>query len=94
MFWLEKKKSHHYGERKMAADMWLEKDRWCSADVCVFCGGGRERKVANGGLRGGAGGCGEREMRGKKKNRNKRIFEFKFKVKSHMSSMACVPQMV
>jgi hypothetical protein len=30
----------------------------------------------------------------KKKNRNKRIFEFKFKVKSHMSSMACVLQMV
>lgn len=61
-----KKKSHHYGERKMAADIWLEKGRWCSADVYVFCGGGRERKVANGGLRGGAGGCGEREMRGKK----------------------------
>jgi len=35
--------------------------------VYVFCGGGRERKVANGGLRGGAGGCGEREMRGKKR---------------------------
>jgi hypothetical protein len=42
----------------------------------------------------GAGGCGEKEMRGKKRKKNKRICKFKFKVKSHMSSMACMLQMV
>lgn len=78
----------------MAADIWLEKDRWCSADVYVFCGGGERERLQMVVWEGGQVVVGREKWGEKKKNRNKRIFEFKFKVKSHMSSMACVLQMV
>lgn len=61
----------------MAANIWLENDKWCSDDVGLFNGG---RKVVDGGEKRAALG---REKWGKKiGKRNKKVSKFKFQVKS------------